>query len=257
MPPEEVEVVPAVPPVEAGVIVPDQDVTATPDSVDTPPVEKPVDAAAKSFTQEELDAIVSKRLAREQRKWERSQQATNLPPVEIAAPDTFESVEAYAEALVAKKFEQQAAVRAAAEAIDAYHDREEEARSKYDDFEQVAYNPRVMITKVMAETIHSSEVGPDVAYYLGLNSKEADRIAKLAPLAQAMEIGKIAAKVAATPVVKKTSSAPEPFTPVNARAAGTPTYDTTDPRSTRTMTTSEWIEADRARQMKKMAARQL
>ena len=36
-------------------------------------VQTPEDVAPKTFTQEELDAVVSKRLAREQRKWEREQ----------------------------------------------------------------------------------------------------------------------------------------------------------------------------------------
>ena len=106
----------------------------------------------------------------------------------------------------------------------------------------------------MAQTIQASDAGPDVAYYLGANPKEADRISRLQPILQAKEIGKLEAKLAANPPVKKTSSAPEPFAPVTARTVGSPTYDTTDPRSVKTMTTSEWIAADRARQMKKMEA---
>jgi hypothetical protein len=42
----------------------------------------------------------------------------------------------------------------------------------------------------MAETIQSSDIGPELAYYLGTNPKEADRISRLHPLAQAKEIGK-------------------------------------------------------------------
>ena len=141
------------------------------------------------------------------------------------------------------------------EVLGAYHDREEEARNKYDDFEQVAYNPSLKITTVMAQTIQSSDIGPDVAYYLGANPKEADRISRLAPYVQAKEIGRIEAKLASEPMVKKTSSAPPPFTPVTASSKGASTYDTTDPRSIKSMSTSEWIAADRARQVKKMEAR--
>ena len=39
------------------------------------------------------------------------------------------------------------------EVLSAYHDREEDARGKYEDFEQVAYNPKLPITNVMAEAI--------------------------------------------------------------------------------------------------------
>ena len=38
------------------------------------------------------------------------------------------------------------------------------------------------------------------------------------------------------------------------RASGAPIYDTTDPRSTKSMSTSQWIEAERLRQIKKYEA---
>jgi hypothetical protein len=105
----------------------------------------------------------------------------------------------------------------------------------------------------MLEAIQSSDVGPDVAYYLGTNPKEADRISGLSPYLQAKEIGKIEVKIASNPPVKKTSSAPAPINPVTARGT-TSTYDTTDPRSTKTMSDSQWIEAERQRQIKKRQA---
>jgi hypothetical protein len=71
---------------------------------------------------------------------------------------------------------------------------------------------------------------------------------------QAREIGKIEAKLGSNPPVKPTTSAPAPITPVTARTSGNPSYDTTDPRSVKAMSTSEWIEAERARQMKKLQA---
>jgi len=221
------------------------------------PEEKP---AAKTFTQEELDAIVSKRLAREQRKWERErvQQPAAQPPKEVPPVDQFESPEAYAEALAEKKAQELIAARERqqqqAQLLEAYHDREEAAREKYEDFEQVAYNPKLPITDVMAETIQASDIGPDVAYYLGTNPQEATRISRLTPFLQAKEIGKIEAKLADNPPVKRSTSAPAPITPVTARSGNNPSYDTTDPRSIKNMSTSEWIEAERARQMRKMQA---
>ena len=143
------------------------------------------------------------------------------------------------------------AAKQQSQVLESYHEREEEARSKYEDFEQVAYNPKLTITNVMAETIQSSDVGPDLAYWLGTHPKEADRISRMSPLSQAKEIGKIEAKLASDPPVKRSTSAPAPISPVNARSTGSPALDTTDPRSIKSMTTSEWIAADRARQMKK------
>ena len=219
----------------------------------------------KKFTQAEIDAMISKRLAREQRKWEREQQAKQAEtqarqamPKDIPPVDQFESPEAYAEALAVKKAEELIAQRELqkqrAQIEDSYAEREEQARDKYDDFEQVAYNPQLRVTDVMAETIKASDLGPDLAYWLGSNPKEADRISRLSPLLQAREIGKIEAKLSAEPPQKKTSSAPAPISPVSARAANPGVIDTTDPRSTKTMSASEWIEADRRRQIAKMQA---
>lgn len=212
----------------------------------------------KKFTQAEIDAMISKRLAREQRKWERDQKLRAATPALSAEPpqqENFASTEAYAEALAERKAAELLARREAerqqAEILETYHEREEEIRNKYEDFEQVAYNPRLPITQVMAETIQASEIGPEVAYYLGSNPKEADRIAKLSPFLQAKEIGKIEAKLADNPPVKKSSSAPTPITPVTPRGGTARVLDTTDPRSIKEMTTSEWIEAERQRQIKK------
>ena len=245
---------------------PEQVVTAEPvtEEVVATPEEKPVEQAPKTFSQEELDAAIGKRLAREQRKWEREQAAklaemqAKQAPKEIPPVDQFESPEAYAEALAVRKAEELLAERdrqrQQAQALNQYHELEEKARDKYDDFEQVAYNPSLKITSVMAETIQNSDVGPDIAYYLGANAKEADRISQLSPFLQAKEIGRIEAKLASNPPAKRTSSAPPPITPVTSRASGNPSYDTTDPRSTKNMSTSEWIEAERLRQIKKWEA---
>jgi len=180
-------------------------------------------------------------------------------PREVPPADQFESVEAYAEALAERKayelMQQRQAQEQQQQILESYHEREEEARAKYDDFEQVAYNQNVPITNVMAETIQASEVGPDVAYYLGSNPKEASRISKLSPYLQAKEIGKIEVKLTDNPPTKKTSSAPAPIAPVNARSSSGKAVDTTDPRSVKEMSTSEWIEAERMRQIKQWEAR--
>jgi len=81
---------------------PEPEATAAPESADTTPEEQ---QPTKSFSQEELDAIVSKRLAREQRKWEREQaqrlaeQQAKQPVAPPADPNDFESAQQYAEAL--------------------------------------------------------------------------------------------------------------------------------------------------------------
>jgi len=253
----------------ADIPAPEQVETASPEPEVSAPelaAEEQEEKPSKVFTQEELDAAIGKRLAREQRKWERDQQrklaemqTAKAVPSDIPPVDQFESPEAYAEALAYKRaeelLEQRERHRQQTELMENYHEREEEARNKYEDFEQVAYNPSLRITNVMAETIQASDIGPDVAYFLGANPKEADRISRLSPFLQAKEIGKIEAKLSDNPPVKKTTSAPAPIKPVTARTSGAPAYDTTDPRSTKTMNVSEWIEAERQRQMKNFEAR--
>lgn len=244
------------------------EVTATPDNeTNAPEVADPASEQVeeKKFTQAELDAMIGKRLAREQRKWEREQQArlaemqtkANVP-AELPPPEEFESTQAYAEALAERRaqelLDQREAAKRQAEVVEAYHEKEEEVRNKYDDFDQVAYNPNLRITEVMAETIRASEVGPELAYHLGSNPKEAERIARLSPYLQAKEIGRIEAKLSDAPPVKKTSSAPAPIKPVTARATSSGVTDTTDPRSVQNLSVSEWIEAERKRQAAKWQA---
>lgn len=235
-----------------------QEATAAPEPVVTPDEQE----SGKSFTQEELDAIVTKRLAREQRKWEREQSRraaeVTPPPAPLPPVDSFADAQSYAEALAEQKAQELLARREAAQqqtaVLEAYHDLEEEARVKYDDFEQVAYNPNLRVTDAMAQTIQASDIGPEVIYYLGSNPKESERIARLPVLLQAKEIGKIEAKLVSDPPVKRTSTAPAPIAPVTARTSGSNSYDTTDPRSIKSMSTSEWIEAERQRQIRKYEA---
>ena len=248
----------------AEVPAPEQDATAAPvpevSAPEVPEVASEDKAAEKTYTQAEIDAMIGKRLAREQRKWERdqAQRLTPQAPTTPVVPEQFESTEAYVDALALQKADQllrqREEQRQQSEILESYHDKEEEARAKYDDFEQVAYNPNLPITNVMAQTIQGSEIGPDMAYHLGANPKEAERISKLSPFLQAKEIGKLEAKLAAEPPTKKTSSAPTPISPVTARSTGGSSYDTTDPRSIKSMSTSDWIEAERQRQIKKQEA---
>ena len=247
----------------ADIPAPEQEATAAPESEVIAPEAEQQAEAPKTFTQEELDAIVSKRLAREQRKWlrEQSQRQSVPTPANVPPADTFDSVEAYAQALATQKAEeliqQREQQRQQSELADAYHEREEEARGKYDDFEQVAYNPNLPITNVMAETIQASDIGPELAYHLGSNPKEAERISRLSPYLQAKEIGKLEARLASDPPVKKTTAAPEPIAPVTPRGSNAPVFDTTDPRSVKSMSTSEWIARERERQIKKLEAQRL
>jgi hypothetical protein len=160
----------------------------------------------------------------------------------------FESEDAYRAAVI----EQHEEAKRAAQANVAYRERVEKASEKYEDFEQVAYNQNLPISTVMGEAIVASDVGPEVAYYLGLNPAEAERIYRLPPLLQAKEIGRLEAKVAAEPPTRKVTNAPEPITPGKPRGATAPVVDTTDPRAVKTLSMDEWGAAEERRLAKKL-----
>lgn len=236
------------------------EVTATPEPEVAPEAAQPEEKPPRMFTQEEVNTIVGKEKLKERRKAKREYELKApekfVAPVEL--PDRETDPDAYVDALADRKAEEKIAKREAerqqAELLTVYHDREEAAREKYDDFEQVAYNPALPITTVMAQTIQASEIGPDIAYYLGANPRETDRISRLSPFLQAKEIGRIEAKLADNPPVKKTTNAPPPIRPVTAKGSSGGGFETTDPRSVESMSTSEWIEAERRRQIKRWEA---
>lgn len=213
----------------------------------------------KSFTQAELDAIVAKRLGKEHRKWQREVQEAeqNKAITREVKVENFETHEEYVDALAEQKADKLLADREARKEQKAisetYAEKEENAREKYADFAEVVHNPKLSITQTMADAIRSSDNGPEIAYFLGNNPNESKRISQLPPLNQAREIGKLENKLTVAPVtVKKVSNAPAPISPVTSRSGKDASYDTTDPRSTKSMTTSEWIEAERKRQIKKL-----
>lgn len=249
----------------AEVSAPETEVTTAPETVENTETseDQQAEQAPKTFTQEELDAAIGKRLAREQRKWERDQaqrladQQARQQPTQVD-PDDFATTDEYIDAVAERKAAEMLARREADQQqrslVEAYQDREEEVRDKYADFQQVAYNPNLPVTDAMAKAMMAADNGPEVLYHLGSNPQEAARISRLDPILQAREIGKIEMSLAAAPPVKKTSTAPAPIAPVTARATSTQNYDTTDPRSIKSMSTSEWIEADRQRQLKRYEA---
>ena len=121
-----------------------------------------------------------------------------------------------------------------------WQQKEAEFAAKQADYRDVAYDPSVPITSAMAEAIAESDVGPQVAYYLGKNRDEAARIAGLSPLAAAREIGRIEARLAAKPVAPPVTKAPPPPPKIEASDA-TVTVRPDDPDSDRAMSDAEWL----------------
>lgn len=245
---------------------------------DSKPEEK-TEAKPKAFSQEEVEAIVQKRIARAERKLQRefeqrmaqaqTPKQPQVAPAERPDPGKFQSSEEYVEAVAEwkarqivestltesqRRAQEQQQQRIQAEVVAEFQEREEVARDKYADFDQVAYNPQLPITNEMAEAIRSSELGPDIAYFLGKNADECARIARLTPFLQAKELGKLEAKLQAAPVATpRTSSAPEPITPVTP-SGGKGFTSLDDPKALKSLGTSGLIEAWRRDALKRAQA---
>lgn len=235
---------------------PAESVTAAPA---VPESDKP---AEQVFTKEQFEHELGKRLAREARKRERELEATVRtlqaaqvpaqakaePPTDSGAPkrDDFDSYEDYIRAdarYVAKQefqSQREAQVRAESEAkaraereasVKTFDERIKAAAAKYGDFEEVFESAKAAnITNAMFDAITATEEGAEIVYHFGKHPEEAQRIASLSPKAQAVEIGKLAVRIAdgvtapanpaAAPAPKPApvSKAPEPIKPVGGSA---------------------------------------
>lgn len=90
----------------------------------------------------------------------------------------------------------------------------DQGRAKYNDFEDVVFSlPGQVLTQEFAAAIFATETPADVAYYLGKNRVEAEKISLLPPLQKAAALGRIEAKLAA-PKTAQPSKAPSPIRPV-------------------------------------------
>lgn len=97
---------------------------------------------------------------------------------------------------------------------EAFIEKAETFASTTPDFNEVAFNPRLAITDVMADVLDLSERGPEILYWLGKNPEEALRIARLPPVHASLEIGRLEARISA-PQPKTVTQAPPPIRPLS------------------------------------------
>lgn len=200
-------------------------VTATDGEVDKQQAE-PV----KTFTQAEVDALVQKRLLKEERRVHRrieqqlreaqQQQTAQVEPKREAYQDDDAFVQAQIEHLAEKRAAEKLAQRQQADEAErrneSFLEKAEKASERYPDFHTVVGNPTLQINDGMAEFLAESELGADVAYFLGKNPIKAAHIAQLSPIKAARELTRIEAEIAAQPKATP-SQAPAPITPVGTR----------------------------------------
>lgn len=201
----------------------------------------------KVFTQEELDAIVQKRIAKLERKMEReriaqqtreqiAQEQQQKPAEAPGKPkeSDFETYGDYLEALseykareIIRREREEAEQAKAKQAQQTAAEREaqrrqellEKGEEKFDDFEEVLTSSNVDISRAAFLAILESDIAPELMYHLCKNEDEAKRISALPAFAQAKEIGKLEDKLQAKPQ-KQISKAPAPITPIGTGKAG-------------------------------------
>lgn len=167
--------------------------------------------------------------------------ATNKPSV-----DQYQTYEDYLEALSDWKVEQRLTKeRAEAEErqqqeskvkkAQTYAERVQSARDKYEDYDHIAHGSHWSPSQEMADAIMESDNGPDIAYYLGNNPDEAQRISRLSSTAQIRELGRLEERLSKPPPAPKPTKAPEPIKP-----AGSPAKADKDPADMSPSEFSAW-----------------
>lgn len=193
-------------------------------------VEPKQEESERKFSQAEVDALIQKRLLKEERRVhrrieaqmrEREQQQTlkNEPK-----RDDFRDDEAFNEAQIrhlaekkaAELLEQRQRQEQQERTTEAFLEKAEKAQERYPDFQMVVGNPNLAINEGMYEFIADSEHGPDIAYHLGKNPMKAAQIAQMSPIKAARELSRIEAEIASKPKANP-SNAPEPISPVGTR----------------------------------------
>lgn len=159
--------------------------------------------------------------------------------------------DAHAEALVEWKLKQREQQEAIETRKRKFSEQEAAFAAEHPDYEDVAKNPEVPITRDMVMAMVETDNPPAIAYYLGQNPDEAAEIAQMGPLAAARAIGRIEAKLAAPPpkpaapreLPKKTTNAPPP--PKTVTGAGRPEVTVDDPQISTAQRIALWKSGKR------------
>ena len=137
-----------------------------------------------------------------------------------------------------------------------FKSREDELAKKHTDYHEVTRDDTLPVSKVMAEIIRESDIGPELLYHLANNRDEAERIYALPAMAAALALGRITAKLevpASAPVQKPVSKAPPPPPKIEGTDA-TVRVDSTDPNSDK-LSDAAWFKAEEARVKRQQSIR--
>lgn len=183
----------------------------------------------ESRAKERIQELVRRAKEAEGRAETAERQLQQYQSEPLKEPHEYESDSDYQRALIREELRQAererlqreqkaASENAQNERINAYEARANEARVKIPDFDQVAHAAHVPYSHAMIQLVQESDLGPEIAYHLGKNPHEADRIARLSPLSAAREIGRLESKFAQTSR-PKVSNAPPPVKTISGTGA--------------------------------------
>lgn len=119
--------------------------------------------------------------------------------------------------------------------VDVWNERCDDYRAIAPDFDAVVFNDALNVPRGVTELVLAVENGPAVAYFLGKNPAEINRIARLSEREAAIAIGALSNRVAA-PNPKRQTNAPAPVRTVN----GSGNTTTVDPGNLNNRDYREW-----------------
>lgn len=124
--------------------------------------------------------------------------------------------------------------------VQTFKQKEAEFKAKAPDYESVAYY--APISNEVVELVRESDIGPELAYYLGKNPELAQTISQLPATAAAREIGKIEAKLS----LQRETARPAAAKPAVSQAPPPPPkIEAVEPEVTRDpdqMPINEWLK---------------
>ena len=225
----------------------EEGITPTPEIQDPPAgVDPPASDPPKDGVQKRIDELTRKRRDAERTGEQHAQDAaywkgraeelekgktTPTPAATELNPDDFASYADYHKAVAAQTtlaIRQNADSDKRQEALVARQRKiatfAQIAREKFKDFDEVALAQSVPVTEDMFEAAMGDNWG-DILYHLGQHTREAARISSLSKTQQIKEIGKLEAKIAATPASKKKTNAPDPPSTVGSGGSPAPKKD--------------------------------
>lgn len=212
------------------------------------PETKP-EAEKKTFTKEDVDEIVQRRLAKERRQTDRGlRQEVEALKARLATPaqpnqpasepkrENFEDYDAFVAAQVEHRAraiareelarltqEQQRKAEAARQAKieQDFAKRMEKMAAEVEDFDEALQTLDVNFPDGFLDAVKESDVGEKVAYYLATHRDEAEKLGQMSPRSAIRELGKLEARLSAPATVNRTTKAPAPMTPVSGASAST------------------------------------